>query len=335
MVESLALSVGLLVVSTVAIFIGSEWLESASARLAGHYDLPPVVQGGIVAAAGSSFPEFASVVFAALAGSFGLGVGAIVGSAVFNVLVVPALAVLLSPGQINATRTLVHKETLFYMLAVVVLFLTFALALVYNPTDGELTGTLTRPLVLAPLAVYVLYLFLQWQDSVERHSTVSGAVDSVARQWGLLVLGLVVIAGAVWLLVEAVLELGESFGVSEFLWGVTVVAAATSLPDALVSIQAAEKQRDVASIANVLGSNTFDLLVVIPAGVLIVGAEPVDFGVTAPMMGALVAATVALFVTLRTGLALTRREALLLVVSYGLFLLWVVAEAVGLLSVLP
>lgn len=335
MVESLALPLVLVGLSTVAILVGSEWLEEASARLSAHYDLPPVVQGGIVAAAGSSFPEFASVVFAALAGSFGLGIGAIVGSAVFNVLVIPALAVLLSPGDVDSTRTLVHKETLFYMLAVVVLFLTFALALVYNPTGDSLTGNLTRPIVLVPLAVYGLYLFLQWQDTVDRGSPMTAGVGSVRRQWAMLLLGLLVILGAVWLLVEAVLELGEAFGVSDFLWGVTIVAAATSLPDAVVSIQAADKKRDVASIANVLGSNTFDLLVVIPAGILIVGAEPVDFGVTAPMMGALVGATVALFVTLRTGLVLTTREAYALLVFYGVFLVWVVGEAAGLLSVLP
>ena len=335
MVWVLALSVALVVVSTVAIFIGGDWLEASSAKLAAHYDLPPVVQGGIVAAAGSSFPELASVVVAGLAGSFGLGIGAVVGSAVFNVLVIPALAALLSSGGVDATRTLVHKETLFYMLAVAVLFLTFALALVYNPTDAALTGTLTRLLVLVPLAVYGLYLFLQWQDTVERHTTVTASEQRVRRQWGLLAAGLLVTLVAVWLLVEAVLELGEASGVSEFLWGVTVVAAATSLPDAVVSVRAADKQRDVASIANVLGSNTFDLLVVIPVGVLIVGSTTIDFGVTAPMMGALVAATIALFVTLRTGLVLTGREAVGLLVAYGLFLAWVLAEAVGVVSVLP
>ena len=336
MVGSVVLPLVLVAVSTVVLYIGSEWLEESSATLAGQYDLPPVVQGSVVTAAGSSFPEFASVVVAAFAGSFDLGVGAIVGSAVFNVLVIPALSVLFAASGINATRTLVHKETLFYMLSVVALFLTFALGLIYNPTGDALTGELTRPLVLVPLAVYVLYLFLQWQDSTDRGSAV--AVDettSVAGQWGTFLLGLVVILGAVWVLVEAVLELGAILDIPDFLWGVTVVAAATSLPDSIVSIQAAGKKRDVASIANVLGSNTFDLLVVIPAGILIVGGKPVDFAVAAPMMGALVGATVVLFVTLRTDLLLSEREAYALLGCYGLFLFWVVGEALGLLPVLP
>ena len=335
MADALVLQVVVILLATVAIWVGSSWLEEASAKLAVYYDLPPVVQGGIIAAVGSSFPELASVIFAALAGSFGLGVGAIVGSAIFNVLVIPALAVLVAGTPIEATRTLVHKETLFYLLSVVVLFLTFALALVYYPVDGSLTGELTRPLVLFPLAVYVLYLFLQWQDTTDYGGRVQTMSIQPMKQWGLLVAGLVVILVAVERLVHAVIVLGDAAGTPEFFWGVTIVAAATSLPDALVSVQAAGKNRDVASIANVVGSNTFDLLVVIPLGVLLTGVAPVDFGITAPMMGVLVLATAVLFITLRTDLLLTRREAYVLLVAYLAFVGWVLAEALRIVTVLP
>jgi len=327
------------VLATAAIWVGSDWLEDASAKLATYYELPPVVQGGLIAATGSSFPELASVIFAALAGSFGLGVGAIVGSAIFNVLVIPALAVLVSGRELDSTRTLVHKETLFYLLAVVVLFLTFAFALIYNPVDGSLadslSGELTRPLVLLPLAVYVLYLFLQWQDTVDYTAEPSTSRIDPLKQWAWLFGGLVVILIAVERLVHAVIVLGDAAGTSDFLWGVTIVAAATSLPDTLVSIQAADRERPVASIANVVGSNTFDLLVVIPVGILLTGAEPIDFGIAAPMMGCLVVATVLLFVTLRTSLVLTRGEALLLLGAYGLFLVWVFGEALAVVNLLP
>lgn len=344
-------SVLVVVVATIAIWLGSEWLEEASAKLAVYYDLPPVVQGGIIAAAGSSFPELASVVFAALAGSFDLGVGAIIGSAIFNVLVIPALAVLIPGRPMDATRTLVHKEALFYLLAVVVFFFTLALALIYNPTvsgltataNGSLTATpagsslsgeLTRPLVVFPLLVYVLYLFLQWQDTADYAGRIETIRVDVVRSWGKLGAGLFVILVAVHQLVDAVLTLGETAGTPEFLWGVTIVAAATSLPDALVSVQAASKARDVASIANVLGSNTFDLLVVIPIGVLLTGAASVNFEIAAPMMGCLVIATTLLFVALRTDLVLSRRESYVLLGSYGLFVGWATLEAVGVIGFL-
>jgi cation:H+ antiporter len=331
----IAVSVLVVVVTTAAIWLGSGWLEDASARLATYYHLPPVVQGGIIAAAGSSFPELASVVFAALAGSFGLGVGAVVGSAIFNILVIPALAVLVADRNMESTRTLVHKETLFYMLSVVVLFLIFALAMVYYPVEGNTTARLTRPLAALPLIVYVLYLFLQWQDTVDYSETPDTSNINALKQWGFLLVGLLVILVAVERLVEAVIHIGEAAGTPDFLWGVTIVAAATSLPDMLVSIQAAGKEDDVASIANVVGSNIFDLLVVIPVGILLLGAATINFSIAAPMMGCLTIATTLLFITLRTDLLLTNREAYLLLGGYVVFVGWVFAEAVALVNFLP
>ncbi|MFC7074652.1 sodium:calcium antiporter [Halovenus rubra] len=322
-------------ITTAAIWGGSGWLEDASAKLAVHYNLPPVVQGGLIAAAGSSFPELASVVVAAAQGSFGLGAGAIVGSAIFNILVIPALAVLVSGETLNANRTLVHKDTLFYLLAVLVLFLTFAFGLIYNPTKGSLNGEITRPLVLFPLAMYGLYLFLQWQDAADFAGRDESNSISPLKQWGLLLAGLLIILAAVERLVHSVISIGDVAGTSEFLWGITVVAAATSVPDTLVSVQAAENDRAVASIANVVGSNTFDLLVVIPLGVLITGTAAVNFTVTAPMMGCLMAATALLFVALRTNLALSPREAKLLLVAYLAFVGWAFAEALSFINILP
>lgn len=335
MAVTLAIQLVIIAVTTAGLWAGSYFLEESSAKLSSHYSLPPVVQGGIVAAAGSSFPELASVVFAALAGSFDLGVGAVVGSALFNILVIPGFSVVLSPGHMESTRTLVHKDTLFYVVAVLALFLTFAMAVIYNPTGDTLRGTLSRPLVLAPLFVYGLYLFLQWQDTREYTGDFEFDYVRIRRQWAYLVGGLALILVSVHQLVEAVLVVGDIAGTSDFLWGVIVVAAATSLPDAIVSIQAAGKHRDVASLSNVVGSNTFDLLVVIPLGVLLTGSATVNFAVAAPMMICLLVATFLLFAMLRTDLVLSRREAYILLVTYGVFIAWVLAEATRLLTVLP
>jgi cation:H+ antiporter len=335
MTSSLAVAIVTVPVATALIWLGSSWLEDASATLSIHYDLPPVVQGGIVAAVGSSFPELASVVIAALLGSLDLGVGAVVGSAIFNILVIPGVAVVGGKGTMSSTRTLVHKETLFYLLSIVVLLLTLSFARIYNPVGDASIGRLTRPLVLFPLAVYGFYLFLQWQDTEDYAGRPKQGHINVRKKWLLLAAGLLLILVAVERLVDAVLLFGDRFGTPEFLWGVTIVAAATSLPDLIVSLRAAKDEHDVASMSNVIGSNIFDLLVVIPVGVLIVGSASVNFGIAAPMFGALLAATAVLFVFLRTGLVLGQREAYLLLSTYGLFLLWIGAETFGFLHVLP
>ncbi|MFB6303682.1 MAG: sodium:calcium antiporter [Haloferacaceae archaeon] len=323
------------VVATGLVWLGSGWLEDAAEALSVHYGLPAVVQGSVVAAVGSSFPEFASVVFAALAGAFDMGVGAIVGSAIFNVLVIPAASGIASGGELESSRTIVYKEAQFYMIAVSALVLTFALAVIYAPVpDGPaLVGELTRPLAAVPLLLYGLYVFIQWQDVGDHEADEERRVD-VRRQWVTLLAGLLVILVAVERLIGAVESLGHAFGVPDFLAGVTVVAAATSLPDTLVSVRSARDERGATSLGNVLGSNTFDLLVVIPVGVLLVGRVPVNFSMAVPMFGVLTLATVLLFGILRTDLSLTSVEAYALLGAYLLFVAWVVAETAGVTHVL-
>ena len=102
----------------------------------------------------------------------------------------------------------------------------------------------------------------------------------------------------------------------------TVVAAGTSLPDTLVSARAARVGNSATSLGNVFGSNTFDLLVALPVGVLIAGEAVFDLGIAAPMMGALTLCTIILFTALRTHMRLSRPEAVLLAVLYAAFVIW-------------
>jgi len=330
---TLAVDVAIILVTTGAIWFGSGWLEDASEKLAAYYGLPEVVQGSIVTAVGSSFPELATVVFAAITvGDLELGVGAIVGSAIFNVLVIPAVAGIATDADIESNRTLVYKEAQFYMLAVSVLVITFALGVIYYPAPGasDLSGDVTRPLAMIPLGLYGLYIFIQYQDTADHNPEPSEAngID-VTRQWGLLAAGLLVILVAVERLVHSVDVIGTSLGIPGFIMGVTIAAGATSLPDGLVSVRAARNDRGVASLANVLGSNTFDLLVAIPVGVLLAGSTTINFAMAIPMFGVLTLATILLFTVLRTGLALSDAESYALLVLYLLFVGWVVIETVS------
>jgi cation:H+ antiporter len=311
----------------VVVWAGSTWLEDASGELARHYGLPRIVQGAMIAAVGSSAPEVASAVLSTVRhGEFELGVGIVVGSAVFNILVIPSLSALLADGPFDTGRDVVYKEAQFYMLSVAALFLTLAMAVIYNPVEGEpLSGYLTRPLALALLALYGLYVFVQYLDVSDADvGTVTLDRREFLAQWGYLAVGIVLIVAAI--------GLGEAFGTPSFLWGLTVVAAASSLPDAFVSIAAARIDEPSVSLGNVLGSNVFDRLVAILAGVLLAGATPVSFAAAVPMMGFLIVATVVLFTFGRTGMEISDREAAMMLTMYGGFVGWLLLESVGLLG---
>ncbi|WP_276252484.1 sodium:calcium antiporter [Halomontanus rarus] len=321
-------------VGTGIVWKGSSWLETSADKLAVGYGVPTVVQGAIIAAAGSSMPELVSVLLAAsLHGEFELGIGAVVGSAVFNLMVIPAIAVLATSG-ISTTRDLVFKEALFYMLAVAALLLTFSLAVIYNPTENALEGSVTRTLALFPIGLYVLYLFTQYLEAADYEVDVENDVD-IARSWLWFLVGLAFIVVGVEGLVRAAIGFGDVFGTPAFLWGMTVVAAGSSIPDAFVSVAAARAGRTTVSLANVLGSNVFDLLIAVPAGVLVAGSMDITFEYVVPMMSFLILGTVVFFTVMRTDMLLSKREAWLLVGLYGVFVAWLLAESVGVTNVVP
>lgn len=327
------------ITATGVVWKGSGILERASERLSAYYRLPDIVQGAVVVAIGSSFPELSTVIVSAtLHGAFEIGVAAIVGSALFNILVIPGLAGLVGREQLRANRDLVYKESQFYMIAVAVLTLTFSFAVIYYPVEGmpgTIEGEITRWLVLVPLLLYLLYAFVQYQDTLDHEAEEDLRDIQPLREWAQLCLSLVIIVAGVEGLVRAAINFGEIFDTPGFLWGITVVAAGTSVPDAFVSVRAARAGRGVTSLANVLGSNVFDLLVCIPVGVLIAGASVINFSVGAPMMGVLTAATIALFLMMRTKMVLSRIESMALLGLYLGFVVWVSAESFGAIDLVP
>jgi cation:H+ antiporter len=326
-----AVSVALAVVAVVIIWKGSEYFERSARRLSTHYGLPVAVHGAVVVAVGSSFPELSSVVISTLVhDEFALGVGAIVGSAIFNLLVIPALSALFS-DELEATRSLVLKDAQFYVISVLVLFIVFALGATYVPGGTNAAAILTPPLASLPLATYGIYLFLHQQDASDHGARGSSDVRPL-REWGFLLVALLVIAVGVEGLIRAALSFGETFDTPSFLWGITVIAAGTSLPDAFVSVRAARKDDSVTSLTNVLGSNTFNLLVAIPVGVILAGSATINFLAAIPTMGFLAFATLVFIVFTRTDLELTDLEAYVFLGLYVVFLLWMTLESTGLIE---
>jgi cation:H+ antiporter len=216
-----------------------------------------------------------------------------------------------------------------------VLMLTFALAALYNPVPGaERIGIVTRPLALLPLLLYGLYLYLQVLAVQDHVGDSPPDSPTPLGEWLWLGLSLLLILVGTEGLVRAAIGLGDWFGTPSFLWGLTVVAAGTSVPDMLVSVRAAHGGHGTVSLANVLGSNVFDLLVAVPLGIIIAGASTVNFSAAVPMMAILALATIALFVILRTNESLEPIEAAALLGLYGAFLVLVGLETAGFVDVM-
>jgi len=175
------------IVATALIWRASGLLERSAERLALYYGLPAIVQGAVIVAIGSSMPELLTAIIAPLIhDEFELGVGVIIGSAIFNVLVIPAAAALASEGGLSSGREIVYKEAQFYMLAVAVFLLMCSFAVIYYPVEGAgtpLGGTITRELALIPIATYGLYVFIQYSDTMDYEPEPLTERIDIRREW--------------------------------------------------------------------------------------------------------------------------------------------------------
>jgi cation:H+ antiporter len=297
------------------------WLEQASHRLSECYGVPDIVRGSVITAVSSSVPELATAVLAIpVHGDFELG----------------------RRSRLPPHRALVPCAALFSLVSVTSLVLVLCLAVIYGGSGVSASngpepvyGLLTWPFAASLLLLYGLYLFIQFEE-VRDHRRVVARDESVnaLREWGILLGCIALILLGVELLLLCAIELGTMLGTPTFLWGLTVVAAATSIPDTFISVRAASAGRSESSTSNVLGSNIFDLLVAVPVGVLVVGEATVNFSQAIPMMGFLMIATVAMLAFMRRDMRVTPSEAVWMLILYMGFGLWITAEAFGLTTVL-
>jgi cation:H+ antiporter len=343
MLTTLLIIALLTAVTSGALYRACSWLEESSQLLAEYYGLPEVVKGSVLTAIASSVPELATAVLAIpVHGDFELGLSAIIGSAIYNILVIPACSVFARGKSLASNRELVFREGQFYLVSVTALLLVVCFAVIFdgsgtisNQASGPVQGTVTRSLALLPLALYGLYLFIQYEEVKDHRRVAVRNLDvRPLREWSILVgcIGLILVGVEV--LLRCAIELGQLLETPTFLWGLTVVAAATSIPDTLISVRASLAGRSESSISNVLGSNVFDLLVAVPVGVLIAGAVTVNFTQTVPMMAFLVVATIVMLVFMRRDMEISPAEAVWMMVLYVIFVLWMGAEAFGLMNLL-
>ena len=334
MSADILLDLAVIGIATVVVWKACDRLEDTCHDLAMHYGLPEAVKGSTIMAISSSFPELATVVLAGLVhGNYELGLATIIGSAIFNILVIPGVSVLFRKGSLDADRNIIYRETQFYLISVMIVMLCLCFAVIYHPVEGDQpSGSLTRSLVLVPLLFYGLYIYIQLYEVHDHNASAPEKVIRPHAQWGWLLLSMLVVTAGVEVMIRVIIGLGETLSIPSYFLGATILAAATSVPDLFVSINAAQRTQSAASMSNAIGSNTFDLLVVIPAGVLVAGAATISFANTIPMMMFLVLATVALLIMARRGFKLTNLEGVVLLLLYLGFIIWIAQQSLGLSS---
>jgi len=341
---TIVLILGVALFGTALLWAACSRLEESTHRLAQYYGIPDAVKGSVLLAVSSSTPELMTALLAfPVHNDFELGLSAIIGSAIYNILVIPAFSVYARGRPLRANRDLVYREAQFYLVSVAVLMLILSLSVIYGGLPPDMLpdgrevffGDFTRYLAAFPLLLYGLYLFIQFEE-VKRNRNDTPRQDGISplKEWGTLLGCIVLILIGVEMLLRVAINLGEILETPTFLWGMTIVAAATSIPDTFVSVRASVLGRTESSLSNVLGSNVFDLLVAVPMGVMVTGAIVVNFTQIVPMMTFLVLATIVMLVFMLRDMELSMNEAHVMLTLYAGFGVWMTLEAFGVTTVL-
>ena len=306
--EQLFLNISIILVSCIALGCGANWLVDSASRLARKYGISDLVIGLTIVAFGTSAPEFAVTVSGAISGNDNVSVANIVGSNIFNIgLILGSCAMITA---LSCSALLIKRDTI--VLTAVTGLLWYMLS--------DLTLTRGEGLVLfASLVAYLAYLIMKKDTSMVEDEEISH--EPVKNtDWLMLIFALLTIAAGGNALVFGATETARYFGLSEWVIGMTVVAAGTSMPELVVSLAAVLKKNHGISVGNLIGSNIFNTLGVLGLAVSINPMSVDKIGLDTTIL--LLPLTVLVLICMWTGRKVSRLEGTIIFLSGLAIMVW-------------
>ncbi len=300
----------LAIISIVLLWKGSDWVVTSASNFAHAWGISDLVIGLTIVAIGTSAPEFAVTVSAVLSGKADISVSNIVGSNIFNLgFILGGTAAFYA---IATTPKLVYRDG-FFLIGVTLLLSFFLFDFQLLQFSEPITeGQMTRPegiILFTLLVVYMTYLFFKKEPMDEEISHEKASwKDGI-----LLVAGLAAVVGGGHLLVESASTIARFFGVSDWVIGVTIVAAGTSAPELATSITALVKGKSGMAIGNLIGSDLFNLLGVLGLAAILKHPLMVSTEARGSMI-MLVLMVMLVVYFMRSGWKITRLQGLTLVI---------------------
>lgn len=287
---------------------GADWFVDGASGLARKLGIPQLVIGLTIVAMGTSLPEAAVSISAALRGNAGITIGNIVGSNILNILIILGVTALIATLKV-ADSTVRYEIPFMIVVTFVLLWLGY--------TGGQVTW-LEGVILWVLFLLYLRYLYMMAKKGKEEEREVEQL--STAKIIGLILAGVVMIVAGSNFAVEGASNLAKALGISQRFIGLTIVALGTSLPELVTSVSAARKHNADIAIGNIVGSNIFNILFIVGTTALI---TPVTFA-SGFVVDTLIAAAVGilLFVCVARTKELRKKAGIVMLLAYILYFLY-------------
>ena len=251
--QTILINLGILIAGFILLIKGADFFVKGASTIAHKFGVPQIVIGLTVVAMGTSAPEAAVSISAAISGNADITIGNVVGSNIMNVLLILGLTALIAPIAVDRDAV---KVDMPFMLGISLLLLPLGLT-------GNVVHRWEGVLLLAVFTAYLVYLFRRAIKASSKEDELRPTYGQGSR-WMILwtVLGLAMIVFGSRFIVHSASEIALAFGVSQRMIALTIVAFGTSLPELVTSATAARRGNTGLAIGNIVGSNIFNILFV-------------------------------------------------------------------------
>ena len=304
-----------LVVGFVLLVKGADWFVEGAASIADKFGIPQIVIGLTIVAMGTSAPEAAVSISAALKGSAEITIGNVLGSNILNILIILGLTSVIR--TIFVQRTTIHYE-IPMVIGITVLLAVMGLQ---NHVVSRLEGVI----LMGCMVIYMMYLLrLAKRGSIDNEELDEFAEkSSMAKLIFLVIIGVAAIVWGSDIAVNAATAIARIFGMSERFIGLTIVALGTSLPELVTSVTAALKGNCDIAVGNIVGSNLFNIMFVVGITAII---TPVVYAPAFKIDSAVaVGAVVLLWLCVLRKQTLNRLHGIIMLLCYGGYFAYLMA----------
>lgn len=313
------ITLSLLIIGLLLLIKGGDWLVNGSSSIARKYGISELVIGLTIVAFGTSAPELVVSSLAAINHHPEIALGNVIGSNNFNLFFILGVLGVIAPLSVQKT-TIRIEIPLSLAAALLLLFLANNFFIGKNPIINRLDALLL-------LACFVAFIIYIWKTIKTEETIVSASIKETSqktiRSVALILLGLAsLMFGGKWV-VDSSIEIAHYFNISEKVIGLTIVAMGTSLPELFTSIIAIRKNSADIAIGNVIGSNIFNIFLILGVGGII---RPMEYSIAFNSdLILLIIGSILLLLAMFTGKKrkLDRWEAIILLVIYIAYMVYV------------
>lgn len=300
----------LFIIGIVFLYKGSDILVEGTSKTALHFGISTLIISAIFVGFGTSAPELAISVGAAVQNQPGISIGNIIGSCIANLLLVLGCSAIIRPIQVN--KSIFKREMLFMLAATLLLFISSRLGLLdrYHVVGGII--------FLLFFSVFIYYFFIIGKKESQTNTKISDI--HIQKNIARIIFGIIGVVIGAYLLIDSSIAIAEFLGISKLIIALSLVALGTSLPELVVSAMAAFKKESDIAVGNVLGSNVFNILLILGISALFI---PLDTYESFDYLLILLGVSLLMFPLLRRGYSISKKEGVALLFFYSLFIWYI------------